>query len=261
MRLRRLVLASFLVPAMLMPGCRCVRTPAEIAKDGAKDGAKNVRQEDEMQKHIQEDLAKRDDPSAAPSASPGGTVFDVERRLEELRENFAGQRWEAVEHDATALVTAGLDEITKLEVIAMLLEALRNLGERERAREMQDRFNKLYADLKASEKLAKDAKARERISGLVARIKGKAPADRFAAADGEPRTSYKLAEKLKAGGDEDVLESPMPDGGTVYFSRSGTALEAKCNGVSKELGAAIQREPEFGYYFAIAEAPPPTQKK
>ena len=251
MKLRRLLLASFLVPAMLMPGCRCVRTPA------------NVRQEDEMQKHIKEDLAKRDEPSAAPapSASPGGTVFDVERRLEELRENFAGQRWEAVQHDATALVTAGLDEITKLEVIAMLLEALRNLGERERAREMQERFNKLYADLKASEKLAKDAKARERINGLVTRIKGKAPADRFAAADGEPRTSYKLAEKLKAGGDEDVLESPMPDGGTVYFSRSATALEAKCNGVSKELGAAIQREPEFGYYFAIAEAPLPPQKK
>lgn len=247
MRLRRLLLASFLLPAMLVPGCKCIRTVS------------SVRQEDAMQKKISEDLAKRDAPEPAPSASASAasSVFDVEKRLEELRENFANQRWESVRHDATALLTASLDEVTKLEVVAMLLESLRNSGERARASEIQEQFDKLYKDLKDSEKLAKDAKTRERVTALVNRVKVAIGTDRYAAADGEPRLSFTLGEKIRSAGEEEVLEMAMPDGGTVYYSKSGTALEAKCNAVSRELGSAIQREPEHGYYFAIAEAPPP----
>lgn len=247
MKLRRLVLASFLVPAMLVPGCKCIRTVG------------SVRQEDEMRKKISEDLAKRDVPSAAPSASASAasSVFDVEKRLEELRENFAGQRWEAVRHDATALMTAPLDDVTKLEVVAMLLEALRNSGERARAQEIQTQFDEMYKKLKESEQLTKDAKTRERVTAIVNRTKVATGTDRFAAADGETRLSFTLGEKVRSAGEEEVLEMPMQDGGTVYYSKSGSALEARCNGVSRELGAAIQREPEHGYYFAIAEAAPP----
>lgn len=246
---RRWFLVALLVPALCVPGCNCIRTPA------------SVRQEDEKRKQSKEEVARVDLPAAAPSpsASPGGTVFDVERRLEELRENFAAQRWESVRHDATALVTAGLDEVTKLEVLAMLLEALRETGDRERAREISDQFNKLYAALKTSERLAKDVKALERMNAMVARLKPKAAnTDRFAEPEGEPRTSFKLAEKLRAGGDDEVMEHALPDGGTVYFSKSAAALESKVSGVSRDLAAAIQREPEFQYYFAIAEAAPPS---
>lgn len=248
MNLRRLLLGAFLVPAMFMPGCKCIRTPGSVRTENAKD-----------KKPVE--TAKVDEPTASPSASasPGGTVFDVEQRLEELRENFAGQRWEAVRHDATALVTANLDEVTKLEVLAMLLEALRNSGERDRAREIAEEFAKLYEKLKTSDKLAADAKSRDRINAVMTRVKAQAAvaADRFAEPEGEARLSFRLAEKLKSGGEDEVHDAPMADGGTIYYSKSPAALEAKAAGLGPDVAAAIQREPEFQYYFTIREAPLP----
>ena len=244
MSVRRLVLAAFLLPAVFVPGCHCARTKPKSAAD-------------DMQAKIKQELAQRDEPTPSASATAAGK-FDIETRMETLRDSFANQRWEDVRHDGLALVTAPIDEINKLEVMMMLIEALRETGDRDRGREMSEQFAKLYRELKDSDRLKAALKTRDNIANLLGRVKGKVTTtDRFAEPDGEPRQSFRMAEKLRSGAKDDVLEDKLPDGGTVFFSRNPEALESKVGGVSRELATAIHRDPEFDYYYAISEAPLP----
>ena len=238
---RRLVLFAFVVPALLTPGCRCVSSSA-----GRKPA-------DELQKKLEADLAQRDAPS--PSASAGPSAFDVETRLETLRDNFAAKSWEAVRHDGLALVTADIDDIAKLEVLQMVVEAMREMGDAAAAREFSEKFQKLYQELRDSPRMKTARADRERMNALMNKLKKRGNTDRFAAADGEARVSFRLAEKLRNAGADDVLEETLPDGGTVYFSRSPDAVESRVAAVTKD--ASVQKEPEFDYYFAIAEKSPP----
>jgi hypothetical protein len=247
---RRILLASFLLPALFTPGCRCIRTPASI------------RASDEMQRQMKKDLETRETAAASPSpGDPAASAFDIEGRLEGLRDSYASQRWDAVRHDGLALATAALDEVTKLEVYAMLVDAFRESRDRERSREFAEQFKALYDELRASPRIQKEARDRDRLLQVMGRFKRKAPTDLFADAEGEPRLNFKLADKLRSGGTGEVMEESMPEGGTVYFSRSPEALESRLSGVSRDLAAAIQRDAEFEYYYAVAEPPPPAEKR
>lgn len=244
----RLIGALLLLPALLLQtGCGCIRTVA------------SVRASDEMRRTMQKELEAREGAAAkaaAPSPdAPGTSAFDTESRLESLRDAFTSGRWDAVRHDGLGLVTAAIDDVTKLEVLSMLADAFRQSGDAERAREFTERFRKLYEELRNSDKMAKEGRERTAILNTLGKFKRRAQADLFATADGEQRTNFKLAEKLRSGGTDEVLTEELGDGGTVYFSRSAEALEGK---VPRELTAAIQKDPEFEYYFALTDAPPPS---
>lgn len=240
-RSRLLALACCLVPALLLPGCRCIKTPA------------SMRASDEMRRQIQKDLETREAAAASPSpAASAASSFDTQNRLDALRDSFAQQRWDSVRHEGLALVTAALDDVTKLEVLMMLADAFRQSGDADRAREFNERFKKLYDEVRTSDTMGKEGRDRSTLLNTLARFKRQASTDVFADSDGESRPSFKMAEKLRGSQPDEVLTDQLPDGSTILFARNPDALEAKANGL------AVQRDPEFEYYFAIQEAPPPS---
>lgn len=240
-RLRHLMLAFSLLSALVTPGCRCIKTPA------------SMRASEEMRRQIQKDLETRET-AAAASPSPGAAAssFDTQDRLDAMRDGFAQQRWDSVRHDGLALVTAPLDDVTKLEVLMMLADAFRQSGDAERAREFNERFRKLYDEVRASDKMGKEGRDRTTLLNTLARFKRRASTDVFADPDGESRPSFKMAEKLRGSSPDEVLTDQLADGTAIHFSKNPDALESKVSRLP------IQRDPEFDYYFAIQEAPPPS---
>jgi hypothetical protein len=247
-RVRRWLLAACFLVAATIPGCRCIRTPA------------TMRAQYEMEKRLKAAQERADEAEAKAkeqAATASSDVFSVERRLESLREYYDLARWDAVKHEGLALVTANVDDVTRLEVFMMLAEACRQLADPECAKEFSEKFRTLYGQFQGSEAVRKRASDREGVQKLVGRMKAKQRADIFQLPGGESRPNYKLNEKLQGVGDTTVLDDTLPDGAKVYICKNPEALASHLEGVDKALADVIQRDPEFSYYFAIAEPPPP----
>ncbi|MBI4858731.1 MAG: hypothetical protein HY815_00410 [Candidatus Riflebacteria bacterium] len=245
----------FLSPALFVPGCRCIKTPASMrAKDAI---AKKFMEENEQEK------AGAAKASASPGATDPGSAFDTEKRLETLRQYYALKRWDAVRHEGLALVTAKLDEILTLELYLVLAEAFHESGDKERSDEFSDKFKRLYASLAGSDRMKKMGKDRESLLNLVGRFKGRGrgTADLFATPEGDERHGFRLDKKLRESKDGDVLEETLADGAVVYFSKKPEALVSRLESVDRELPDVIQRDPEFEYYYAIKEPAPPAPSR
>jgi len=148
-----------------------------------------------------------------------------------------------------------MDDVAKLGLLMMLVEAFAESGDRERANEYSVKFQKLHDRLREGGRFAQMGKERNALLQMVNRVKAKAPTDPFVAPDGEQRLGPKLARKLKEAREDEVLEESLPDGSHVYFSKKPDALQSKLDSVDRELAAGIGRDPEFDYYYAVKEAP------
>jgi hypothetical protein len=256
---RRLLLAAGLAALALSGGCQCIRTPAGIRAD---EMHRKLRQETERRAAaaVPDAVAGA---AASPSPSPGASgasasPFETAQRLESLKAYQLIRRWDAVRHEGLALLTADVDEITRLEIYLILTEAFHESQDRERADEFANKFRKLFTDLQASDLLARHTRERASLLEAMRRMKRKGVPMVFAAADGEERANARLAGKLAASrAPADVLEESLPDGGQVWFSRDAEALQARVSGIDRMLADAIQRDPEFEFYFAVRDPPPP----
>jgi hypothetical protein len=240
---RTLAIVAVVSSMLLSPGCRCIRTP------------RSIRIRDEMENKIKKDLSRRKDESK-PEPTPDSrdmSVFDTQRRMENLREYYELKKWEAVRHEGLALATAEMDDFARLELFLVLAEAFHSSGDPERADEFVNKARKLLEQIRESGQLAKLAKERASLLRMIGRMKSRSMADLFVEPDGEQRQGVILSRKLKDSRGDDVLEENLPDGARVYFCRKPEALSSRLEAVDRELVHAIQRDPEFDYYYAVKE--------
>jgi len=237
------VIVTIAVPLLFSPGCQCIRTP------------RSIRIREEMDTKIQKDLARRKEPMKPkpPTESKESNAFDARRRMESLREYYELKRWDAVRHEGLALATAEMSDFDRLELFLVLAEAFQSLGDQDRAGEYAAKARKLYEQIRESGQLTALAKERDSLLKMIGRVTARSGTDLFADEDGEPRQNVKLAQRLKDAKPEDVLEETLPDGAQVYFSHTPESLASRLEGVDRELVHAIQRDPEFNYYYALKE--------
>jgi len=243
-RLRVFLTLSFLA---WTTGCGCIETPG--------DRLERMRVEDELPDQLQ--VQSRTPEEAAP-AETDASQWDREQwrsRLEDLYRYLDRDRCGEVLADGNRVLAYRPPESVVLEIHILLARCFEKIGDLARAREHRDLFLAGYRKLIESDEFKKQGVISERLHEGLKRLKERAGRDIFQVTGESARVNVGLAKRLADAAPQEILKDNLPDGATIYYCQDPQALEDDLTGPEGPR-LAIQRDPEFGYYFAIEEPEP-----
>ena len=185
-------------------------------------------------------------------------VFDFQNRLDEVRERYeAGQYGYAIGEAQALIAHYDLTKGLKAELHFLLSRCFRETGEGKKAGHHYAEFRKLL-DAEVEERRARQGTDPALAMRKVVERAEKAAYERNPLLKPENEEDLPLNvrcwKRLVPVADADVLSDDLPEGGTIYYSKTGEALLESLTGL---LGGAenvvIHRDPRFRFYFQIVE--------
>lgn len=185
-------------------------------------------------------------------------VFDFQNRLDEVRQRYESKQFGFAIGEARALLAHyDLTKSLKAELHFLLSRCFRETGESKNAAHHYAEFRKIL-DSEVQERRSKQGNDPAQTMRQVVERAEKAALEQNPRLASESEDDWPLNircwKKLVKVDEADVISDSLPEGGIIYYCKSGEALQESLVGLLGGLDqVVIHRDPRYHFYFQIVE--------